>query len=278
MTRRLALLLMGGLVACSAAPPPVGLPAPVGPVMVRIGIEPADLWTVLEEAPASSSERRAALSELFRTVGCDDLEAGESRAAPVVCRLPGETSRTVLVTSDYSRAGMRTSDGWPGAAMLPGLYHSLAVEPRHHTFVFVAFDRPRVGPKAERWPVSRALDALRPEERTELEAVVGVRGLNEYHFGVVRTGADPGLFVDLHTVGESLSMPVKNRRAQRPSDLMGEAKLQRGDPAPVPGLSVAVAERGLSDYLDSFRIMAAFLAYVDEAFERRRAEGPPVPR
>ena len=254
------------------------MPPPVGPVSVRIGIEPADLWTVLEDPPSDSASRRAALRELFVEVGCEDLVEEDSRAGVVVCRLAGETPRTVLVTSDFGRAGMRTSDGWPGAAMLPGLYDALTVEPRHHSFVFVAFDRPRVGPGVDRWPVSRALDALRPEERAHLEAVVGVRGMNQYHFGVLMTGADPGLYVDLHRVGESLSMPVKKRRARRPSEVMEETKSRRRGETPIPALSVAVAERGLSDYLDSFRVMAAFLAYIDEAFERRRAAAAPTPR
>jgi hypothetical protein len=59
---------------------------------------------------------------------------------------------------------------------------------------------------------------------------------------------------------------------------MEETKSGRRGETPIPALSVVVAERGLSDYLDSFRVMAAFLAYIDEAFERRRADAAPTPR
>ena len=45
--------------------------------------------------------------------------------------------------------------------------------------------------------------------------------------------------------------------------------LLRSDGSGVPVVSVAVAERGVSDYLDSFRLVAAFLAYVDRTFEKR---------
>lgn len=272
MSQRLVVALWLVLIGCACALPPVRLPPPVGPVTVRIGVETYELWNEVEASPPGRAQRRERLRELFAANGCPERVGAPERmgATAVVCRLPGASPRSIVVASEYDSGGWRRSDGWPGAAMLPGLYHALAVEPRHHTLVFVAFERRLLGPEARSWQLSRALDALAADERAQIAAVVGVRGMDENQLGVVATGADPGLFVDLRAVSQALEIPVKLLRPRRRDDLVGKtAPPLRPDGRVVPLVAIAVAERGLSDYLDSFRFVAALLAYVDRASEMR---------
>jgi hypothetical protein len=270
MSRSFMAALLLAPLACVTFLPSVALPPPIGPVKVRIGVESDDLWSEFEAAPGSAAERRARLVESFAARGCPrSVESIEAPTTPVICRLPGETRRSIVIVSDYSRAGRRKPDGWLGAALLPGLYYALAVEPRHHTLVFVAFERGRSVSEAGGWPISLALEALDEQEIDQIEAVVGVRAMNETHLAALG-GGHLGLFVDLRAVERALETPVRSLRPRRKDDLMEPVPaMVRPGGSPVPAISLVVAERGLSDYLDSFRFVATFVAYVDETFVRR---------
>ena len=100
----------------------------------------------LEKAIPGNPERYRELKMLFIRSGCkgDDLtEQPVEGMEPgnLVCHLPGQTDRILLVTAHYD--ARPDSDGavdnWSGAAMLPTLYQSLYQRARKHSYVFIAF-------------------------------------------------------------------------------------------------------------------------------------------
>jgi Zn-dependent M28 family amino/carboxypeptidase len=59
----------------------------------------------------------------------------------VICVLPGETTKTVVVGAhfDHVDRGYGIVDNWSGAALLPNLLQWLESASRKHTFIFVGF-------------------------------------------------------------------------------------------------------------------------------------------
>ena len=59
----------------------------------------------------------------------------------VVCTRPGESDAAIAVGAHFDMVdvGSGVVDNWSGASLLPSLYQGLAVTPRKHTFIFIAF-------------------------------------------------------------------------------------------------------------------------------------------
>jgi hypothetical protein len=115
----------------------------------KISFIPAPKAEVLlhaENAPAGNQQRAARLKAMFAASGCNDGWLSEQKLADadapnIICRLPGESGRTIVVGAHYESASsaQRPADNWRAATLLPSLFESLRARPRHHTIVFVAF-------------------------------------------------------------------------------------------------------------------------------------------
>ena len=129
----------------------------------------------LASPPSRNEKRRERLTALFAQAGCTDLaqqEVRDSKMTNVVCTLPGETSRVILVGAHYDHTGDGDGivDNWSGASLLTSLYESLSSTPRKHTFIFVGFADEERGLRGSRDYAKK----LTPAERELLEAVVNL--------------------------------------------------------------------------------------------------------
>jgi len=91
-------------------------------------------------------QREETLKKIFGEAGCDEQHLSElpvkgSRMPNVVCLLPGNSERTIIVGAhfDHVSAGDGVVDNWSGASLLPSLYEAIKSEPHKHTFVFIGF-------------------------------------------------------------------------------------------------------------------------------------------
>ena len=148
--------------------------------------------------------------------------------------------------------------------MLPGLYSSLSVEDRIHSFVFIASDEIRS--LRGRTRESAGLGMPDPEDSNDIAAVVNIRAMGSRVFGVVSDRADVDLYQDLVRVGRSLEIPVDLIRAPNRDKYPMEDStvLTRADGSMIPAISLVISDFGMGDYLDSFRTLAVYLAYVDQ--------------
>ena len=106
-------------------------------------LERAAVEDQLDIGPLSNAERGQRIRAMLEASGCaaSERDVASSRDPNIVCTLPGRTDSAIVIGAHYDRvdAGDGVADNWSGTNLLPALYQSLAVRPRTHTFVFVAF-------------------------------------------------------------------------------------------------------------------------------------------
>ncbi len=287
-TRAAALLLGLLLLACQARDS--SLPV-LGPHRVKIGTAPVLLLEQLHPVPESNAAREQRLRELFAESGCDRLDGRwrtDSELPQVHCILEGETATQILVSASFD-APLRSAqhDNWSGAAMLPSLYRSVRVVPRHHTYVFVGFAGENTGRPGHPAASARLVEQLPDEDRQAMAALVTLQGLEIDVAGVWEAEADPDLHQDLFSVSRSLDLPMRRvyfhlvRRTSGSTGLSSTVGALREAPVlirdrvrlpqlDVPSIVIGIADGQLGEYLDTFRLVAAYLGYLDQTLEIRR--------
>jgi Zn-dependent M28 family amino/carboxypeptidase len=207
----------------------------------------------------------------------------------VVCVLPGSGEATVVVGAhfDYISAGSGAIDNWSGASMLPSLYQALAKRPRTLTFIFVGFTEEETGLEGSRHFVQQ----WRKQNRPAPIAMVNLDCLGLSPTRISVTTSDKQLLnhaariaramkltlegVDIGHVGMSDAMPFM------------QAKIPTLDVTSITQdtLSYLHSPEDTSDkirfehYLDTFKLVAAFLTFTDAAHAARPAAQPnPVAR
>lgn len=148
---------------------------------------------MLKDSPYHEGDRYARLRGYFTEFGCtgDRLATlafdQRNRHKILVCTLPGESPRKIVVTAFYPFADVvqDASDGWPDAVMLPMLYHAIQAQPRHFTFVFAELSGEHAG--LQLLNRLRAADPSLPVALVELFA----EGLGVPQFTVIPSGAVP---------------------------------------------------------------------------------------
>lgn len=266
-----AILLSLAAVACGMRPSSIPI---LGDYPVKIGSPPVLLLGQVRPVPRGKAERHNRLLELFEEAGCDQLENRWRRSSElphVVCTFPGDSDSRILVTANFQPLGGRSPDNWAGAAMLPSLYRSVRVAPRRHTYEFVGFaNEGRGRPES---PAASALmvRALPEEERAGIVAMVSLRGLRLDFPAVWKTQADPNLHLDLYSVSRSIDVPVRH------VDFNARRREKWRVPQPIrapnlgiPSILIGVADLGVGEYLDSYRLVAAYLSYLDQTLVLRK--------
>jgi hypothetical protein len=176
-----------------------------------------------------------------------------------MCRLPGESEQTIVVSAGFLEPASRWQpDAWSGAVLLPNLYRSLSAVDRHHTYVFVAFDDMQSNRRVAQL-LGSAGGVLREEIRQHAVASVVVRGLNLKRVGVWKKAADAALYRDFATVSKSMEIPITHLWLTR-----------HPHPHELPSIFIGLVDRWIGEYLDSFRLVAAYLGYLDQTLALRR--------
>lgn len=278
-TRAAALLLVLLALACRASTSAIPVP---GDRRILIGTPPNLLLNQVAAVPEGNTARQQRLIALFREAGCDAVEQRERESSEmphVLCTLRGESSSQIVVSANFDEP-LRSSqhDNWSGAAMLPSLYRSVRVAPRRHTYVFVGFADEGYGRPGSPAASARMVSRLPEQERLGIAALVGIQGLRIDIPAVWESQADPNLRLDLVSVSRSLDLPVRRvdfHYAHQSRGTRNDTSMLMRDPIHMPSLDVpniliGVADLNVGEYLDSYRLVAAYLSYLDQTLQVRR--------
>jgi Iap family predicted aminopeptidase len=236
-----------------------------------------------------NSEREALIRKWFADSGCKDANLSEQaldRKLPpnVICVLPGETQQVIVVgahTDHVDSFGDGVVDNWTGAVLLPSLLYSLSVQPRHHTLIFVGFSGEEKGLVGSAYYA----DHLTNEQRAHIEGMVNFDSLGLGPTKVWASHADKPLLDALITTATSADLPlvavnVDNlatadsesfARYQIPRITLHSVTQQTWSILHSPFDKLAAIK--MSDYYDSYKLIAEYLAYLDDVLKP-----PPAPK
>jgi Iap family predicted aminopeptidase len=241
-------------------------------------VTPQQIEQRLRSAPESNEDRQQAIAQMFREVGCapEQLELRplrHSKFSNVVCTVPGSTGPVIIAGAhfDHTKEGDGIIDNWSGASMIADVMQRLLSEPRRHTFVFVAFAGEEDGLLGSRDFVSRA----GKEEAANIRAMVNIDSLGLGPMAVWRTHANASLFDMAVQAAGNLKMKLDVVNVDGEGD--GDSSSFRVKKIPVidfhsvrPGTFHILHSKDdtfaavrMADYLDSFKLLANYLEYID---------------
>ena len=257
----------------------------------------------LADVPLSLSERAERLREMFRAVGCSnelsDQYDGHSEYPNVICTMPGETSRIIIVGAQFDkpRYGSGIVDNWSGTAMLPALYAALKTRPRTHTYQFIGFtDATRKHRVGSRYFVRKLVEH---KGLHFVRAMVNLKGVGLGDAAVWSNRADPDLLLDLSSVGEVMEATLRDvnfRRSEHPLlishsrefPFIADAESFRRFGVPTitihsfsaDTIRLIRASRHDVDpqlidpdaYYETYRLVAVYLGYLDQSIDARGAQ------
>jgi aminopeptidase-like protein len=252
------------------------------PKVVFEALGQATIQHRLEAVPRKLADRKARLESLFHEAGCDagrfvEQPVPRSKAPNLVCTLPGETDSEIVVGGhlDSLEIGMGAVDDWSGAVLLPSLYQSLKNTPRRHRFVFVGFAAEEQGLVGSHAFVRE----LGREEIRRIHAMINLECLGVGPPEVWVSRANKRLLNAYAIVAGILHVPTVGMNVDRAGDDDSHSFLNVG----IPVLTIHSLTRETlhiihhssdnltaihaDDYYTSYRMAAAYLAYLDTTLE-----------
>jgi hypothetical protein len=240
----------------------------------------AVIQTRLRSFSPTDSEREKRIRNWFTEAGCDGKRLSEQALDPglppnVICVLPGTTQEAVVIGAhtDHVASGDGVVDNWTGSVLLPALLYSLSAQPRRHTFVFVAFSGEEKGLLGSRYYV----DHLSSDERTRIEAMVNFDSLGLGPTKVWASHADKSLLAALMRTASAVKLPIS---AVNVEDVGATADSESFASYNIPRITLhSVTQETwpilhspsdtleairMSDYYDSYKLVARYLLYLDE--------------
>src|SRR5579875_341472 len=243
-------------------------------------VDPQIIEQRLKSAPRDNAHRAMALRAMFEAAGCGSANLTEQlvhKGEPpnVICRLPGETSALIIVGGhlDHVRRGDGIADDWSGASLLPSLYQSLRPQPRRHTFLFIGFTEEEKGRRGSRFYVrTLSSDSIR-----RIRAMVNLECLGMNPPEVWADHAAPVLLADLDRVAQSMGTyfprvdlecvgyddAVSFRHRNVPTITIHS--LSQDTLRVLHSRRDNLSAEHRNYYDESFRLVAAYLAYLDTA-------------
>jgi Zn-dependent M28 family amino/carboxypeptidase len=232
----------------------------------------------LSDLKDTNSGREQELHALFEEAGCnaDHLTAQavkHTKDANVICVLPGTTDSQIIVGAhfDFVNAGQGVVDNWSGCSLLPSLYQSLRTFSRRHTFVFAGFADEEKGLVGSSFYVHQmSKDDVRRTKAmvnldsvgtgpTEFELDRGDKLLASSLVAVAKANRLPWSVMNIHRVGRSDSDSFQDRHIPT---LMIHSITNQTWPILHSARDQIAAIRE-ADYYDTYRLVAAYLAYLD---------------
>lgn len=237
----------------------------------------------ITDVPRQNDAREQKIKSLFADVGCADKLTEQpvkyAKNPNVICTLPGETDEVIIVGAHYDQISPAEGiiDNWSGASLLPTLYESLVDTTRKHTFIFIAFADEEHGLVGSHFYA----DHMSHEEVARTEAMVNIDSLGLSPSKVWVHNADRNLVSALATVSRTLKLPASEMDVER----VGSTDSESFDSRHIPRITIhSVTQNTLhvlhsgddnaralrpDDYYDSYRLIAAYLAYLDQTLQPR---------
>lgn len=236
----------------------------------------------LGRAPARETEREAVLRGIFEEAGCNagmltEQKVGGFGQPNLICTAAGETGSVILVGAHFDSVnqGRGIVDNWTGASLLPSLFQALRDKPRRHTFMFVGFTAEEVGLRGSRSYVRQ----LTKEQRAAIKAMVNIDSLGLSPTKVWLSASDKKLAGLIAAVAKSMRLPLSGMDV----DQVGTSDSQSFKDQKIPSitfhsvtqdtLSILHSPRDnlqavrLDDYDQSYRLIAGYLALLDQVLE-----------
>jgi len=231
----------------------------------------------------NNGQREARIRKWFAESGCEGSNLSEQaldRKVPpnVICVLPGETPEVIVVgahTDKVESYGDGVVDNWTGAVLLPALLYSLSAQPRHHTLIFIGFSSEEKGLVGSQYYV----DHLTSEQRAHIEAMVNFDSLGLGPTEVWASHADKILLNALAAVAVASKLPVTTMNV----DNVGTADSESFARYQIPRVTLhSITEKTwpilhspfdklaaikMNDYYDSYKLIAEYLAYLDDTLK-----------
>jgi hypothetical protein len=257
----------------------------------RFRLEPR---TVIEQRLRSfrtdNQAREVVIRKWFAESGCAKRNLSEEPAKfglppNVICVLPGETQRVIVVgahTDHVAGPGDGVVDNWSGASLLPSLLFSLRGEKRHHTFVFVGFMGEEKGMLGSEYYVAH----LTPAQRARIEAMVNLDSLGLAPTKVWESHADKILLDALSSIATASNLPAATGNV----DNLGTSDSESFAVYHIPRVTLhsvtpetmrllhsaddKLSAIKMDDYYDSYRLIADYLAYLDDTLPPRPTANP----
>lgn len=248
-------------------------------VAIHYDTVPADqINRRLADFKNSNSAREQELHALFEEAGCTGDHLTEqavkhSKDPNAVCTLPGQTESQIIVGAhfDFVNKGQGVVDNWSGCSLLPSLYQSLKTFPRRHTFVFIGFTDEEKGLVGSDFYVHQ----MSKDDLGKVSAMVNMDSLGTSPTKVDLNRGDKRLANAFATVADSTHLPWSVMNVGQAGRSDGDSFQDRHVPSitlhsmtneTFPILHTVrdqMTEMRLADYYDTYRLLAAYLAYLD---------------
>jgi hypothetical protein len=280
LPRKLLCYLAGALIVCAAC----------ASAQIQFRLQTRQIVEGrLKAFSTKNSEREGLIRKWFADSGCGDANLSEQaldRKLPpnVICVLPGETQQVIVVgahTDHVDSSGDGVVDNWTGAALLPSLLYSLSAQPRHHTLIFVGFSGEEKGLVGSRYYVGH----LTNKQRAHIEGMVNFDSLGLGPTEVWASHADKALLDALASIAMASKLPVTAVNV----DNLGTADSESFARYQIPRITLhsvtqqtwsilhspsdRLAAIKMNDYYDSYKLIAEYLAYLDDVLKP-----PPAPK
>jgi hypothetical protein len=230
----------------------------------------------------NNKQRETTLKRIFVEAGCDDQHFSEqavkgSKQPNVICILPGTSDRVVIVGAHFDRVaeGDGVVDNWSGASLLPSLYESTKLESRKHTYIFIGFtdeERGEIGSRFYARQMSKEVVAL-------TDAMVNMDTLGLAPTEVWASHSDNLLVGVLAYTAKQLNLPLASVNVEQVGSTDAEQFAERKIPRiTIHSLTQAtwnarilhtskdkLSAMRLDDYYRTYRLLAAYLALLDQA-------------
>jgi len=254
-------------------------PAPSATLSYRLALQSV-IEQRLHQFGGKDAEREAALKELFTSVGCGDhlseQKVSGQRLPNVICTLPGSSDRTIIVGAHYDHvsAGSGVVDNWSGAALLPSLYQAVNTRPRIHTYIFIGFTAEEQGEIGSAYYVHH----MSKEEVARTDAMINMDTLGLAPTEVWTSHSDKRLTAALYLLAHDLKLPISGVNVEQvgstdsvqfaarkiPSITIHSLTQQAWNARILHTPSDRLSAIHLDDYYDTYKLLAAFTAYLDQ--------------
>ena len=237
----------------------------------------------LNKYGGKDSVREATLKQMFAEVGCDDEHLSEqpvkgSKLPNVICVLPGTSDQVIIVGAhfDHVAEGSGVVDNWSGASLLPSLYQALKDQPRKHTFIFIGFTDEEKGEVGSHFYVQQ----MTKEQVAATDAMVNMDTLGLGPSEIWMSHSDKELIHMLAKVAKATNLPVTGMNVDNVGSTDSEQFVKRN----IPRITIhsvrqetwdilhspqdKISKINLADYYQSYSLIAAYLAYIDQAYTK----------
>jgi Zn-dependent M28 family amino/carboxypeptidase len=198
----------------------------------------------------------------------------------------GQLRQVIIVGAHFDRVseGDGVVDNWSGASLPPSLYEAVKSEPRKHTYIFIGFTDEEVGEVGSRFYVRQ----MSEEQVFATEAMVNMDTLGLAPTEIWSSHSDKRLNGALGYVARQSNVPISGVNVEQ----IGSTDSEQFAARKIPSVTIhsltqktwnahiihsskdRLSVIRLDDYYQTYRLLAAYVAVLDEVAGAAAAAGP----